>query len=337
LRHSREPDIPPSEHVVIVRALPGLGDLLCAVPAFRALKRGLPEARITLLGLPATHGLARRFGHYLDDFLAFPGFPGIPEAPQDPAGLSAFLAAVRGRFDLAIQMHGSGEQSNAFTALLAARFTAGFHPPDEAPAVPGSFLPWPPHEPEPLRWLKLLAFLGIPPQGAELEFPLERADFEDHASLAAGLAPGTGGYACLHPGASSAARCLPPEQFAAVADLLAAAGLQVVLTGTARESGLAAAVLGQARSTPLDLTGRTSLGALAVLLQRARLLICNDTGVSHLAAALKVPSIVAFRASDPERWAPLDRELHRTAGSFGELLDLVGLQLRRAQRAEAVS
>jgi ADP-heptose:LPS heptosyltransferase len=61
----------------------------------------------------------------------------------------------------------------------------------------------------------------------------------------------------------------------------------------------------------VDLSGRTSLGALAALMANAAIVIGNDTGISHLADALAVPSVVVFSASDPVRWGPLDSALHR--------------------------
>jgi glycosyl transferase family 9 (putative heptosyltransferase) len=67
----------------------------------------------------------------------------------------------------------------------------------------------------------------------------------------------------------------------------------------------------EAGGSCLDLAGRTELGSLAALVSGARLLVCNDTGVSHLAAALKVPSVVISTGNNPERWAPVDADRHR--------------------------
>jgi ADP-heptose:LPS heptosyltransferase len=61
-----------------------------------------------------------------------------------------------------------------------------------------------------------------------------------------------------------------------------------------------------------DLAGETSLGGLAALISHAALLVANDTGVSHIATALRTPSVIAACGSDAERWAPLDIALHRT-------------------------
>jgi ADP-heptose:LPS heptosyltransferase len=82
------------------------------------------------------------------------------------------------------------------------------------------------------------------------------------------------------------------------------------LTGTEAEAGLTRAVASELARPCLDLAGRTDLGALAVLLSRAAILVCNDTGVSHLAAALRVSSVVISTGENPRRWAPVDRALH---------------------------
>ena len=69
--------------IAVIRAL-ALGDMLCAVPTFRALRARFPDAHITLIGLPWAAELVERFPTYLDELVEFPGFPGIPEMPVDP-------------------------------------------------------------------------------------------------------------------------------------------------------------------------------------------------------------------------------------------------------------
>ena len=84
-----------------------------------------------------------------------------------------------------------------------------------------------------------------------------------------------------------------------------------MLTGTAAEAELTRAVARESEVPLLDLAGRTGLGALAALLQGACLLVSNDTGVSHVAAALRVPSVIISTGDNPERWAPIDVRRHR--------------------------
>ena len=306
------PAFPTPARIAIVRALPGLGDLLCSVPSWRALRHAYPAAQITLIGLPWAESFAARFRRYLDDFLEFPGYPGIPERPVAARAFPGWLAAAQARdFDLAIQMQGNGSYINEFTLLLGARRTAGYYLPSLYCPDAALFLPYPDSGAEISRHLRLMEFLGLPAQGTHLEFPLQDDDWAALAAIPAARDLLAGGYACVHPGAKAAGRRWAPAEFARVADGLARHGLQVVLTGSADERDLTGAVAAAMRHPAVDLAGQTGLGALAALLRGARLLISNDTGVSHLAAALRLPSVVIFTGSDPDRWAPLDRARHR--------------------------
>ena len=113
------------------------------------------------------------------------------------------------------------------------------------------------------------------------------------------------------------ARWWPARCFAAVGDALAADGWTVVLTGSAAEHGLAEAVRGGMRAPAINAACDIPIGALAALLSRAAVLVCNDTGVAHVAAGLGLPSVVVFLASDPRRWAALDRSRHVALGGRG--------------------
>lgn len=306
------------KRIVVLRALKGLGDFLCAVPAFRALRAAAPDAHITLVGSPSSRALVSRFGDYIDELLPFPGFPGIPEAPVEVTGLPAFFADAQARkFDLALQMHGNGSLTNPFTVMLGAAAAAGYYAPGAYCPDPERFLPLNESDHEVRRWLRLLNHLGIADCGEALEFPLRPADRRSLRGASDAAALKGSRYVVLHPGATDVARRWPSEHFAAVADYFARDGYRVVLTGTADEAALASEVANRMRYDVTNLAGRTSLGAMAALLSEASLLVCNDTGVSHLAAALHVPSVVVFVASDPLRWAPLDGELHRVVQGDG--------------------
>jgi ADP-heptose:LPS heptosyltransferase len=305
------PLLPPSDirRIAVFRALV-LGDMLCAVPALRAMRHAYPQATITLIGLPWAESLVQRLD-CVDELMPFPGFPGLPETPPDVAALPGFLAAAQARrFDLALQMHGSGALTNPLVATLGARRTAGFHGPGAyRPEDPQLFIPWPEQGHEIERCLALTDALQLPRQGTQLEFPLRAQDRQRLKALWPQHAPGR--YVVVHPGSQLPSRRWPVERFARVADGLARAGWTVAVTGTAGEAGLAAALRRICPAPVVDLVGRTDLWTLGALLEGARLLVSNDTGVSHVAAALGTPSVVVSLGSDVRRWAPLDRRRHR--------------------------
>lgn len=318
------------QSVVVFRALQ-LGDMLCAVPALRALRTALPSAHIVLAGLPWAAQFVRRFCAYLDEFLAFPGHPLLPEQLVRQDALTAFYATVCAReFNLALQMHGSGDISNHIVAGFGARAMAGHCRGAPVNTERTVLAPYPDTGAESERLLHLAERIGAPAAGDHLEFPLLREDEDELAAsgIAAGLEPGS--YVCVHPGARQRDKCWPAASFAAVADRIADEfGVRIVLTGSADEAPLAHAVAGHMRTPALIATAPISIGAMAALMSRSRLLICNDTGVSHIAAGLGLNSVVVFSKADIARWAPLDRLRHRCIWDPGAERATVVLQHAR--------
>lgn len=311
--------IPLTARILVLRALPGLGDLLCSVPMLRSLRSAYPMAHITWLGLPGTQWFCQRFPHLVDSWLPFPGFPGIPEGWQSSRATVQFLHTMhRQPYDLVLQLHGNGSSINPFLTLLGGRYQAGFYLPELYCPDARFFLPYPEGGSEVDRLLQLMGFLGLPQQTQELEFPVEDAEYRQGLQLLKAHSLEPGRYICVHPGASSEDRRWSAAGFAQVANRLAETGYRVVLTGTSGERALTQKVsvaMNPLGARPLNLAGRTSLGSLAVLLRYAALLVCNDTGISHLAAALKTPSVVVFSNSEVKRWSPSDGSRHRVVDS----------------------
>jgi ADP-heptose:LPS heptosyltransferase len=279
--------------VAVVRLRTGLGDLLCSVPAMRALRARLPDAHIALVTYPEMAPIVERQRPYVDELLPFPGWPGIPERPPRTDEIGPWLDEVRARgFDLAVQAYGLRPAANEVTEALGARRTAGFFSPGAVDVPLDRFLPYPEHLHEVDRHLALVELLGAPPEGRHLEFPITDAD----------EAPDVAGAVVVHPGATSSSRRWPPERFAAVADALAADGHRIVVTGVPGEEAVTGAVVEAMRAPVLDLCGATTLGGFARLLRDAALLVSSDTGAAHLAAAVDTPAVVCFLSGDPVRW-----------------------------------
>lgn len=283
-----------------------IGDFLCTVPAFRALRAALPEAEITMITLPMLRDLAVR-SPYFDRFAPFPGFPGIAEQLFEARHTVDFLRQMQDEhFDLAIQFQGSGVNSNPFMLLLGARATAGFVRRGDPPGRLDAALPVPEGEHEVRRMLALSTFLGALPCGEQTEFPLWSADQAEAQALLAGLPHPLFG---LHASARDATRRWSPERFVAVG---AALGYQfggaVVILSEEEERATAEYVANQIRDAggaSLNLADKTTLPVLGAIIARLAVFITNDTGPAHIAYALGVPTVTIAGGGNPDAYRPL--------------------------------
>jgi ADP-heptose:LPS heptosyltransferase len=294
----------PPRKVALLRAS-RIGDFICATPAFRALRHALPDAEITMITLPILRDIVLR-SPYLDLYVAFPGFPGIAEQFFDARSTTQFLRAMQEeRFDLALQMQGSGVYSNPFTLLLGAKATAGFVRPGDPPGLLDAALPYPGQLHEIHCVLSLTTFLSVPEQGEQIEFPLWPQDHAEAAALLANAEPPLIG---LHPAARELTRRWPVERFATVGTALRRKyGGTVVIVGEPEEQATGEMLVQQLGEPYLNLIGKTSLVTLGAVIDRLSVLITNDTGPAHIAYALGAPTVTIFGAGNPATNGPLQK------------------------------
>lgn len=297
---SRLPE--PPRQVALLRAS-RIGDFICATPAFRALRMALPHAEITMITLPMLRDLALRSPH-MDRFVAFPGFPGIAEQFFDAERALHFFQEMQAeRFDLAIQMQGSGVNSNPFMLLLGARATAGFIRRNDTAGRLDAALPMPENGHEVLRMLALTTFLGAPPQGKETEFPLWAMDSVLADML---LAEADRPLIGMHLGARDLTRRWAYERFGTAAnELQCRHGGTIVVLGEAEDWPAGEKLAENLKGPSRNLAGRTSLPELGAVIQRLTLLVTNDTGPAHIAYALRTPTVTVFGGGDPRTYGPL--------------------------------
>ena len=272
--------------LLILRAL-GLGDLLTAVPALRAIRAARPDHHIVLATHPRWAPLVE-LTDAVDELLSL-------------AGLNQELRWTGAPPELAVNLHGSGPQSHRLLAgiepgeLLAFGCAAARHVGPE----------WRPDEHEVRRWCRLVSqgwSCPVDPGDLRLRRP-EGIDAQGVGLGSGGMR--AGGVVVLHPGAAFPARRWPAERFAAVARWAQARGLTVRITGSAEERDLAGSVAGQSRLGPeAVLAGQTSVDRLAALICDARLVVSGDTGVAHLAFAYGTPSVTLYGPISPVLWGP---------------------------------
>lgn len=310
--------VPDVRRIAVLRAN-ALGDFIFAVPALTALRAAYPQAELVLLGAPwharwlNARAVADRPGP-VDRVLVVPAADGIraAEPADEPTTMAEFLAAARReRFDLAVQLHGGGRNSNPLVAQLGARVTAGLRAVD-APAL-DRWVRYVYYQPEVFRYLEVAALLGAEPVTLLPHVPVTSADRAEADRV---LGPVRQPRAVLHPGASDPRRRWPAERFAAVADALTDRGFEVLVTGTGPEREVVEQVAAAATRPLRVVLDELSLGGLGGLLAGSAVLVANDTGPLHLAAAVGTATVGVYWIGNLLNGAPPVRARHRPLAAF---------------------
>lgn len=285
------------ERVLVVR-LRSIGDTVLSTPSLFALKRFLPQASVDIL---------------LEDWIApvLEGFPHVDNVITFTRGSVASRARVAhrlraSRYDVVYNLHG-GPTATLLTRATGAKHRVGYQTYQYARLhshlAPSSSLLWErdkTHSVE--QQLALLGWTGIPVS----DRPPTQLAVTEQAAAAIGSRLESAGFldapfAVIHPAASYATKQWAAEHFGRVATELGRNGLPIVAIVKPNETHIVDELK---RNTPVMALTDLSLPEITALLERCRLFIGNDSGIAHIAAAVKAPSVVIFGSSNRAHWRP---------------------------------
>jgi len=299
-----------ARRILAVR-LDNLGDVLMTTPALRALRVSAPDRHVTLLASGAGAAAARYVPEIDDVLLA--GGPWMPGSEPAPAAMLDTVERLRaGRFDAAVifTVYSQSALPAAFLCWLAGIPLRLAHCRENPYHLLSDWLPDPePHEVlrhEVRRQLDLVAAVGATTIDDRLSFRVPPQDAVSAGRLlrAAGIEPERP-FIVVPPGASAPSRRYPEELFAAAIEHLFdvrpdAGDPQLVLTGDASEASIVERIRALVRRPLRSLAGQLGLGELAAVVDAASLLIANNTGPVHLAAALGTPVVDIYALTNPQ-------------------------------------
>ena len=285
-------------HILLIKPS-SLGDIVHAMPTCAAIRRAYPKARLTWLVKHQWAGLVERID-------------GVDRVWPVKSTLKGWLSQVSllraEHFDLVVDLQGLF-RSAAIGSLSGSPLLVGFANGREgSPWFYSKRVPVPQSEMHAVdRYLLVAKAVGAVETGApEFRFRIPQTDHEevDRLLSQSGITPGMS-WVAMNVSARWPTKRWPAASFAETADRLRQEGCgAVVMIGGPDERAEVAAVSGMMKTPPIDLAGATAVGLLPALLSRASMLITNDSGPMHVAAAVGIPVVALFGPTSAARTGP---------------------------------
>jgi predicted lipopolysaccharide heptosyltransferase III len=285
---------------ILLIQLKRIGDLILTTPSIAALREKFPKASISLVVSAAVKELLP----------AITGIDKVFEVRGKTDDALDWIALSLGKFDYCLDFT-RNDRSSFLTFLSGARKRITSDHPNLRTKLRArsynEFVDAPVGDLHTVDYhLGLLKPLGIENASRAIRLRLSDETTAKAEELLRSANVG-GEFVCFHPGSARAEKFWDASRWAEVIDHCAReTGMKCVLTGgrSSVEQAQVAAIQAAAKSTPIDLSGKTTLLTLAALVRKARLLVTVDSAPMHFAAAWETPQVVLFGPTNPFHWHP---------------------------------
>jgi len=284
---------------ILLRGPNWVGDAVLAVPAMKAIRARFPEAEITLLVRPWVAGV----------FTSAPFIDKVWSEPR-PAGFGDWIRLARSirekHFDMALLFPNSFESAvMLFLGRVPQRI--GYATDGRSWMLTQSLKTGSEKRHQIHYYLELASAVSaaVDHPSIEIQASAEEKSRARKLLKSAGIAPERP-FLVLNPGAAyGSAKRWGEERFAEAGDALASElGMDVAIIGSEKERSIAERVQGRMQSRVAVLNGRTSLETLIGVISESSLVLTNDSGPMHIAAALGVPTVAIFGPTDDVATGP---------------------------------
>ncbi len=287
------------KRIVLLR-LEHVGDVLLTTPAFRAIRKRFPKAKIDVLVRDFSAGILKN-NKNIDNVIVWnaPWLSNLGEKDSWPSALRFISKLRKNKYDLAFDFH--GDPHNIMLASRIARYRVGFGVRGlcfllnkSVPYGDGHVID---------RNLALAKALGADVTDKQMDLPFTAQDASHAESIIGKLNART--IVCIAPGSAREEKNWLNDRWAKVADYLVEEyNAKILFTGGKKENAMIDDILSKMKhpNDTLNICGQTSLTQLAAILKRCSLILCPDSGTMHIARAMNTPLIGLFTVENAREW-----------------------------------